>query len=127
MKTVIITKIRTNGETLKSASCEDCPDEKGKVLVQKGYVGKEVCFGIRPEDIHDGDMSNYPGATLTATIRVYELLGAEVFLYFDIEGTQMTARVNPRTTLRTGDKAVFALDMEKIHVFDKETEQVITN
>ena len=27
------------------------PDEKGKVLVQKGYVGKEVCFGIRPEDI----------------------------------------------------------------------------
>ena len=103
------------------------PDEKGKVLVQKGYVGKEVCFGIRPEDIHDGDMSNYPGATLTATIRVYELLGAEVFLYFDIEGTQMTARVNPRTTLRTGDKAVFALDMEKIHVFDKETELTITN
>ena len=46
---------------------------------------------------------------------------------FDVEGTQMTARVNPRTTLRTGDKAVFALDMEKIHVFDKETELTITN
>ena len=40
-------------------------------------------------------------------VKVYELLGAEVFLYFDVEGTQMTARVNPRTTLRTGDKAVF--------------------
>jgi multiple sugar transport system ATP-binding protein len=39
----------------------------------------------------------------------------------------MTARVNPRTTARTGDTVKFALDMEKVHVFDKETEQVITN
>jgi multiple sugar transport system ATP-binding protein len=39
----------------------------------------------------------------------------------------MTARVNPRTTLRTGDHAVFALDMEKIHLFDKDTELTITN
>ena len=51
----------------------------------------------------------------------------EVYLYFDLEGTQMTARVNPRTTLRNGDHAVFALDMEKIHIFDKETELTITN
>ena len=62
-----------------------------------------------------------------STIKVYELLGAEVFLYFDVNGTQMTARVNPRTTLRTGDQAVFALDMEKIHLFDKETELTIAN
>ena len=39
----------------------------------------------------------------------------------------MTARVNPRTPLRTGDEATFALDMEKIHLFDKETELTITN
>ncbi len=39
----------------------------------------------------------------------------------------MTARVNPRTQLRTGDKAVFALDMDKIHLFDKETELTICN
>ena len=66
-------------------------------------------------------------SVIESTIKVYELLGAEVFLYFDIEGTQMTARVNPRTTLRTGDHAVFALDMEKIHLFDKDTELTITN
>ena len=59
--------------------------------------------------------------------KVYELLGAEVFLYFDVEGFQMTARVNPRTNLRTGDHAKFALDMEKVHIFDKETELTITN
>jgi multiple sugar transport system ATP-binding protein len=64
---------------------------------------------------------------IRSKIKVYELLGAEVYLYFDLAGAQMTARVNPRTTLRTGDDAVFALDMEKIHIFDKETELTITN
>ena len=39
----------------------------------------------------------------------------------------MTARVNPRTTSRTGDQRNFALDMEKIHLFDKDTELTITN
>ena len=43
-------------------------------------------------------ISNSPDSVITSTIKVYELLGAEVFLYFDVEGTQMTARVNPRTT-----------------------------
>jgi carbohydrate ABC transporter ATP-binding protein, CUT1 family (TC 3.A.1.1.-) len=39
----------------------------------------------------------------------------------------MTARVNPRTKLRTGDHAVFAIDMDKIHLFNKETMLTITN
>ena len=98
-------------------------------LINGNYDGKTVVLGIRPEDVHDSQafISNSPDSIIESEIKVYELLGAEVFLYFDVEGTQMTARVNPRTTLRTGDKAVFALDMEKIHVFDKETELTITN
>ena len=55
------------------------------------------------------------------------MLGAEVFLYFDIEEVSCTARVNPRTTARPGDTVKLALDLTKLHVFDKETEQVITN
>ena len=77
---------------------------------------EELLFiGIRPEDVHDSQafISNSPDSVIESTIKVYELLGAEVYLYFDLEGTQMTARVNPRTTLRNGDHAVFALDMEK--------------
>ena len=105
------------------------PASKKKALIEGGYDGKTVILGIRPEDVHDSEafISNSPDSVIESTIKVYELLGAEVFLYFDVEGVQMTARVNPRTTLRTGDKAVFALDMEKIHVFDKETELTITN
>ena len=105
------------------------PPAKAKKLIDGGYEGKTVVLGIRPEDVHDSQafISNSPDSVIESTIKVYELLGAEVFLYFDLEGTQMTARVNPRTTLRTGDHAVFALDMEKIHLFDKDTELTITN
>ena len=101
------------------------------VILEDGtrYDGKTVVLGIRPEDVHDSQafISNSPDSVIKSKIKVYELLGAEVFLYFDLEGTQMTARVNPRTTLRTGDDAIFALDMEKIHLFDKDTELTITN
>lgn len=39
----------------------------------------------------------------------------------------MTARVNADTTARMGDKVKFIMDMEKVHIFDKETGIVITN
>lgn len=105
------------------------PASKKQPLIGGGYAGKTVVLGIRPEDVHDSEafISNSPDSVLKTTIKVYELLGAEVYLYFDVAEAQMTARVNPRTPLRTGDTAKFALDMEKIHLFDKETELTISN
>ena len=105
------------------------PAAKAKALKDGGYVGKTVIMGIRPEDIHDSaDFIKASGvAPMASTVKVYELLGAEVFLYFDINGTQVTARVDPRTTSRTGDNIKVAFDMEKTHFFDKESELVITN
>ena len=106
------------------------PEARGKKLVEGGYVGKTVILGIRPEDIKDEEMfiNNSPESVISATVRVYELLGAEVFLYFDVdEDVHITARVNPRTTARPGDTINLALDLSKIHIFDKQTEQIITH
>jgi multiple sugar transport system ATP-binding protein len=106
------------------------PENKAKKLIDGKYDGKAVMIGIRPEDIHDEEMfiSNSPESVLDATVRVYELLGAEVFLYLNIDETlEITARVNPRTTARPDDVLKIAFDMSKLHIFDKETEQVITN
>ncbi|MFR1590961.1 MAG: ABC transporter ATP-binding protein, partial [Ruminococcus sp.] len=93
------------------------PAAKAKVLKDGGYVGKTVVLGIRPEDIHDSQMfiEASPSVPMTSTVKVYELLGAEVFLYFDVNGTQVTARVDPRTNSKTGDTIKFAFDMEKSH------------
>jgi multiple sugar transport system ATP-binding protein len=103
--------------------------EKAKKLIDGGYAGKTVVMGIRPENVHDSEdfLKKSPDTVVESTIRVYELLGAEVFLYFDVEGFSMTARVDPQTPARTGSKVRFALDADKIHVFDKETELTITD
>ncbi|MDD3141553.1 MAG: sn-glycerol-3-phosphate ABC transporter ATP-binding protein UgpC [Lachnospiraceae bacterium] len=123
-------KVEGNKVTLNVGHADiELPPAKAKKLIEGGYEGKTVILGIRPEDVHDEQMfiESSPNTVIDATIRVYEMLGAEVYLYFDYENTSMTARVDPRTTARTGDTVKFALDGEKIHVFDKETELVITN
>ena len=105
------------------------PAEKGRVLESENYIGKIVTLGIRPEDLHDDQawLDAYPKSIIEATVRVYELLGAEVFLYFDVEESNFTARVNPRTAARVGDTVRLAFDLTKIHVFNKDTEQIIVN
>ena len=103
------------------------PEGKAKILIDNGYVDKTVIMGIRPEDLNDSEVvvNANPDCVIEATIKVYELLGAEVYLYFDVDDTNCTARVNPRTTARPGDTIKLGIDMTKLHVFDKETEQVI--
>jgi len=125
-------EIKKEGEDVKAYignAALSIPVAKAKALIEAGYEGKTVSMGIRPENVLDSqmaiEMANHN--TIEAEIRVYELLGAEVFLYFDYAGVQMTARVDPRTTAKTGDKVTFGLDMEKTHFFDKETGLTITN
>ena len=105
------------------------PESKAEKLVEGGYIDKDVIMGIRPEDIKDEEIFINAGSSnvLDATVRVYEMLGAEVFLYFSVEGHDLTVRVNPRTTARPGDTIKIALDTSKIHIFDKDTETTITN
>ena len=104
-------------------------EARGKALIDNGYEGKTIVLGIRPEDIHDEQifLNQSPDTVVDAEIKVYEMLGAEVFLYFSLDQYEITARVNPRTTARPGDTIKVAFDASKIHLFDKETEQVITN
>ena len=123
--------VSINGEnvTINCAGVDiPLPPAKAKKLIEGGYDGKTVTFGIRPEDVYDSEMFiETAKASFEATVKVYELLGAEVYLYFELDEFPITARVDPRTTARPGDTIKVAFDVEKIHVFDKETEQVITN
>ena len=84
-------------------------------------------YGTKLEFIHDEEafIAASPDTVIEATIHVYEMLGAEVYLYFTIDQFDITARVNARTTARPGDTVQLAFDLSKIHIFDKETEQKI--
>jgi len=119
-----------DGAALKFAEFKiSLPSEKAKKLVDGGYVGKTVVMGIRPEDIYDDadSLDKFSESVVSSEVTGYELLGAEVLLYYTIAGANMTARVNSDTPARYGDTVKLALDVSKIHVFDKETEQTITN
>ena len=104
------------------------PPAKAQKLIDGNYDGKTVVLGIRPENISDDKEDVAKAACkVTAEITGYELLGAEVLLYFSVAGAKMTASVSSTTTARYGDTVELAFDANAMHVFDKDTEQTITN
>jgi multiple sugar transport system ATP-binding protein len=93
---------------------------EGKVDIFLPYVGKEVIFGIRPEDIHN-PMFAPPGihaAPIEAKVDVTELMGNEIFLYLLSGKTSFVARVDPRTRFQIGDTVQIVLNMDNMQMFD---------
>ena len=103
------------------------PEGKAKLVEEAGYVGKTVVMGIRPENIHDDPafLTASPDSTITAHVEFTEMMGAETYLYLVVEGKPFTARVNRRSTAKTDDDIQIVFDVNKIHLFDKETEKAI--
>lgn len=103
------------------------PEGKMKVLREQGYVGKEVILGIRPEDFHDEPVfiEASQNTKITANVEVAELLGAETMVYSQIDGQEIVARIDARTEIKPGHQLDLALDMNKAHFFDIETEKRI--
>ena len=105
------------------------PEGIASKLKAADCAGKEVVLGIRPEDIHDEEafLNSSAESVVDAYVEVTEMMGAETFLYLLIGETRYTARVNPRTTAVPQANIKVAFDLNKIHIFDKETETVILN
>ena len=127
----ILGKLETNGEKVVFSTGNttfEIPEGKAKVLREKGYVGKDLYLGVRPEDIHDElvFLESSPNSQFTATIDVSEHMGAEMYLYLSgIGKDSITARVNARSQLKAGSQVKLAFDMNKVHFFDKETEEAL--
>ena len=103
--------------------------EKAKAVEDGGYIGKEVIMGIRPEDVHDEEsyVAGSPDSVVNFEVNVTEMLGSEIILFGMVDSFDCTARVSPRSTAKSGETVKVAFDLSRIHVFDKETEKVITN
>jgi multiple sugar transport system ATP-binding protein len=101
------------------------PSNRAEALVE--YLGKEIVFGIRPEDIVDPEYAP-PGiisAPVTANVDVTELMGNEVFLYL-VSGTKsFIARVDPRTSARVGQEVEIYFNMGNMHAFDRDSEMAV--
>ncbi|MBE9918429.1 sn-glycerol-3-phosphate ABC transporter ATP-binding protein UgpC [Paenibacillus donghaensis] len=103
----------------------EVPGGKAQLLKSKGYIGKEVIMGVRPEDIHEEPvfMEASPNTIFTSHVDVTENLGHEMLLYLSGVGSDtVIARVDGRSNTREGSSVRLAVDMNKIHIFDKESE-----
>ena len=92
------------------------------------FKGKEVIFGIRPEDIH-AKQYIAPGileADMSAKVDVVEMMGNEIFLYLVTKDNKsFIARVDPRVRAQPGDEIELAVNMSNAHIFDTKTEMVL--
>jgi multiple sugar transport system ATP-binding protein len=99
------------------------PDKTHAEYLTK-YTGKEVYFGIRPEDLcyteNPGGDNNIP-----AKVTVVEPLGADIHLWLTTQTQPMVARTEPNYEFKVGDSANFSPRMEKARYFDKEGEQAL--
>ena len=105
------------------------PPEKNKDDVLRNYAGKEVVLGVRPENVHDEAdfLAKVTEGIIETDVDVTELMGAEIYLYLNCAGVNITARVDPSSKAKSGDRIKVAFDLSKIHLFDKETEKTILN
>jgi multiple sugar transport system ATP-binding protein len=93
------------------------------------YSGKSVTLGIRPEDIHDDEQSlaNEDFSVIDAVVEVRELMGSEVYLYLKYGEKPLMARVPTSAASISSGGMKVAIDMNKVHLFDQETELAIFN
>lgn len=100
------------------------PDDKLRVLKDKGYIGENVILGVRPEDIHDDEViiETCRDSKIHCKVALSELLGAETNIHSVVNGSQICAKVDARADLKLGDEIDLALDMNKCHFFDPKTE-----
>jgi len=91
------------------------------------YINKDVIFGIRPEDMHEAKPTSVKSKDniIKAKVEVKELLGSDVFLYLKKGEKEITAKVNSRTKAEVGKDISLVLDVNKIHVFDKDNGKAI--
>ena len=104
-------------------------------LKDKGYTGKRITLGIRPEDLHQEECSGKNGSSglngngsgwIGAYISVREMLGSEVLLHGNTGDTgQLSARMPASCRVKPGEFLRLYVDMSQIKLFDIQTEENI--
>ncbi len=91
------------------------------------FLGKDIVFGIRPEDVYDKLFTSTasPTNTLRATCEVVEPMGSEVYLHLNTGRHTFIARVGAHDRPEINRDMDLVMDMSKVHFFDKDTEKTI--
>jgi multiple sugar transport system ATP-binding protein len=94
-----------------------------EVQLPRAVGAEKGTLGFRPEALTDRVTDN--GAVLDMQVDVVERLGSDQFLYGQVGGDTITARVDPRMKVESGGRARLGLDVRSLHLFDAETEKAL--
>jgi multiple sugar transport system ATP-binding protein len=89
------------------------------------YAGMEATLGVRPEDLRiagDGDAGDL---SFEVAVEVVERLGSEILLDVAAGSTTMVASVEPTVTAKVHEKLRLAINPDRVHFFDNQTEAAI--
>ena len=118
---------RSDGKVFVDGGTFKVQIPENRINVYAPYEGKQIIFGIRPEDIHNPQFAP-PGIIaqpVNAKIDVTELMGNEIFVYMKNGEHSFVARVDPRSRYQMGDDVQMTFNMENMQIFDRETEKAI--
>ena len=95
----------------------------------KEYADKDVIAGIRPEGMHleKRYIEEHPDEVVNCDVDITELMGANIHVYLKIDEQIMVATADAHEDIHSGDAAKVALDVSRLHLFDKDTEQFIAH
>jgi multiple sugar transport system ATP-binding protein len=88
-------------------------------------VGRQMTLGIRPEDLHVATSADPPGLTFNSKVEVVEQLGSEILLDVRVGEETMVAAVDPTTRAKVTEQLKLAVNPERLHFFDANTEAAI--
>ena len=115
--------IRDGGSTL-AASKFTMPVPASLRAVTSSRDGRGVTVGLRPEHILDPSTpTRGEKATLPAEVEVIEPLGDEVIVHARVGDDLLVYKVEPQATPDVGQKLEIAVELDRLHLFDIETEK----
>jgi multiple sugar transport system ATP-binding protein len=88
-----------------------------------GQLDKPALLGIRAEDLSLNVREE--SAALDGTVYAVEPLGDRTLVDIEIGGQRIVVKAAPTTSFKTGEKVRAAVDLDRVHLFDAETESAI--
>ena len=88
------------------------------------YVDKDIIFGIRPENITN-EPKEGSSTPVTLTVDIAEPMGSESIVYLKAGTGNLIARIPGEHLFHLGEQVTVQLDLDKVTLFEPETEQVI--
>ena len=107
----------------------DSLNERIKVLEQHLADKKqELYLGVRPEDIvseHMSTLLDHHSDIFSLFVSQAELLGNEYYAYSKIENEKIIAKISANEEVTPKEDRKFAINLDKIHLFDKESTKAL--